>query len=101
MTDCASSRSTNAAERRGRSPPGRAWQVLQRVDHPEPAAANAQALHDLANGASGLLLIFSGPAGGHGYGLDPAPAALARTLEGIHFDAGPAIELELGPDAED
>src|ERR1700730_9697733 len=50
--------------------PDRAWQVLQRVDHPEPAAANAQALDDLENGATGLYLVFADAAGGHGYGLD-------------------------------
>jgi len=27
--------------------PGAPWTVLQRVDHPDPAAANAQALEDL------------------------------------------------------
>src|SRR5262245_37426017 len=29
---------------------GAPWQVAQRVDHPDPAAANAEALHDLENG---------------------------------------------------
>ena len=29
------------------------WQVMARVDHPDPAAANAQALQDLENGATG------------------------------------------------
>ena len=33
--------------------PGAAWTVMQRVDHPDPAAANAQALQDLENGATG------------------------------------------------
>src|SRR4051812_5516216 len=31
--------------------PGEAWTITQRVDHPDPAAANAEALHDLENGA--------------------------------------------------
>ena len=30
------------------------WQVMQRIDHPDPAKANALALHDLENGATGL-----------------------------------------------
>src|SRR5712675_3744258 len=34
------------------------WQIMQRIDHPDAAQANAQALHDLENGASGLTLIF-------------------------------------------
>src|SRR5712691_10539798 len=33
-------------------PPGARWQILQRIDHPDPAAANAQALHELDNGAN-------------------------------------------------
>src|ERR1700760_931416 len=41
------------------------WQIMQRVDHPDPAAANAQALHDLENGANGLTLVFSGANGAH------------------------------------
>ena len=36
---------------------GAPWQVMQRVDHPDPAPANAQALHDLENGATGLMLV--------------------------------------------
>ena len=31
---------------------------MQRVDHPDPAAANEQALHDLENGATGLTLVL-------------------------------------------
>src|SRR3954466_12806581 len=37
---------------------GAAWTVMQRVDHPDPAAANEQALHDLENGATGLTVVF-------------------------------------------
>src|ERR1700750_173151 len=36
--------------------PGTPWAVMQRVDHPDPAKANAQALLDLENGATGLTL---------------------------------------------
>src|ERR1700720_421819 len=39
------------------------WQIMQRVDHPDLAQANAQALHDLENGANGLTLIFAGANG--------------------------------------
>src|SRR3977135_1671574 len=34
------------------------WQIMQRIDHPDAADANAQALHDLENGATGLALVF-------------------------------------------
>src|SRR5439155_23465043 len=36
--------------------PGTAWTLMQRVDNPDPAAANAQALIDLENGATGLCI---------------------------------------------
>ena len=77
-------------------PPDRAWQVLQRVDHPEPAAANAQALDDLENGATGLFLVFADAPGSFGYGLDASSAALERTLADVHLAAGIAIELAPG-----
>jgi len=71
------------------------WQVLQRVDHPDSAEANAQALEDLANGASGIALVFAGSIGSHGYGIDGSEATLARALDGVYLDAGISIELEL------
>src|SRR6185503_2228728 len=40
--------------------PGTPWGVMQRVDHPAPAAANAEALHDLENGATGLAVLIAG-----------------------------------------
>src|SRR5712691_4569909 len=39
---------------------GQAWAVMQRIDLPDPAAANAQILDDLNNGATGLTLLFPG-----------------------------------------
>ena len=87
MTACASSRSIRA--RRAPSPlpgatPGTAWTVMQRVDHPDPAAANAQALEDLENGATGLTLVFAGSLNANGYGLAASPETLARVLDGVH-----------------
>jgi methylmalonyl-CoA mutase len=76
---------------------GAAWTILQRVDHPDPAAANAQALDDLDNGATGLNLIFAESISANGYGLDPSPAALARVLDGVDLAAGVAIDLNLSP----
>ena len=46
------------------------WQIMQRIDHPDPAAANAQAIHELENGASGLTLVFAGGNGAHGFGVE-------------------------------
>jgi methylmalonyl-CoA mutase len=75
--------------------PGRAWQVPQRIEHPDPAAANAQALHELENGAGGLKLVFAGAIGAHGFGLPAGEDALARALDGVRLDAGLALELDL------
>ena len=76
--------------------PGAAWTLMQRVDHPDPAVANAQALEDLENGATGLVLVFAGSVSANGFGLDASAASLARVLDGIDF-AGAAIDLNLSP----
>src|SRR5881396_1565426 len=73
------------------------WQIMQRADHPDAKAANAQALHDLENGATGLTLVFAGANGAYGFGLDPSADAVAQVLDGIYFDAGIGIELQIGP----
>src|ERR1051325_6047664 len=52
-------RAAQAVPVAGRAP-GAPWRILQRIDHPDPAAANAQALHDLENGASGLTIVCKG-----------------------------------------
>ncbi|HXW25474.1 MAG TPA: methylmalonyl-CoA mutase subunit beta, partial [Xanthobacteraceae bacterium] len=77
--------------------PGAPWQVLVRVDHPDLAVANAEARHELANGATGLAVACAGAIGSYGYGIDASAAALARLFDGISFDAGVAVELDLGP----
>jgi methylmalonyl-CoA mutase len=74
----------------------RRWQVLARVDHPDPAAANAQALHELANGADGLLLVGAGAPGAHGFGLPGSPETIARVVRDIQYESGAIIEFELG-----
>ena len=81
--------------------PGKPWIVTQRVDHPDPAAANAEALHELENGATGLSLVFAGAVGGYGFGLATKADAIARALEGVHLDAGIALDLDLGPSSEE
>lgn len=77
------------------------WQVMQRIDHPDPAEANKLALTDLENGATGLALVFAGASSAAGYGLDPSPAAIHRTLDGIYLDAGVALEFEIGPQSRE
>ena len=85
-----------AATALGGRAPGAAWTVMQRVDHPDPAAANAQALDDLQNGATGLVLVFAGSVSANGFGLDPSPATLKRVLDGVDLTAV-AIDLNLSP----
>jgi methylmalonyl-CoA mutase len=77
--------------------PGTAWTVMQRIDHPDPKAANAQALQDLENGATGLTLVFAGSLNANGYGLDATPDTLARLLDGVALDAGITIDFNLSP----
>src|SRR5271170_3911928 len=75
--------------------PGTPWQVMARIEHPDPAAANNQALHDLENGATGLSLVFAGSIGACGYGLDAAATGVERLLRDIHLDAGISLELQM------
>jgi methylmalonyl-CoA mutase len=77
--------------------PAAAWRVVQRVDHPDAAAANAQALEDLASGASGLMLVMAGSLSAGGYGLDALPQTLARALDGIDLAAGISLDIDLAP----
>jgi methylmalonyl-CoA mutase len=73
---------------------GTPWQIMQRVDHPDPTEANALALHDLENGAGGLELEFAGGPGARGFGIpDATQETLARVLDRVVFDAGIAIAL--------
>jgi methylmalonyl-CoA mutase len=74
---------------------------MQRVDHPVPSSANVEALHDLENGANGLLLTFAGSVGAYGYGLDASEVAIAQILERVQFDAGISLELDLSPQTKD
>ena len=73
---------------------GGPWTVFQRIDHPDPARANAQALDDLAGGADGLTVVFDGAASARGFGIPHA--ALAARFESGAFHAI-AIRLEGGP----
>ncbi len=93
-------RAADALPVAGRAP-GAAWTLMQRVDHPDPAAANAQALQDLANGARGLTLVLAGSVSANGYGLDARPDTLARVLDGVDLDAGIAIDFNLSPPTRD
>ncbi|TYO66101.1 methylmalonyl-CoA mutase [Bradyrhizobium hipponense] len=89
-------RATGVAPVVGR-PAAAPWQIMQRIDHPDAAAANAQALTDLENGATGLALVFAGSNGSYGFGLEPTADAIAKILKDIHLDAGIGLDLQIGP----
>ncbi len=78
-------------------PTGTPWAVMQRVDHPDPAAANAQAKEDLGNGASGLVLVFAESVSANGFGLEAAAPSLARVLDGIDLGRDTVLDLNLSP----
>src|ERR1700682_4457770 len=89
-------RTHDAAPIAGR--PGAApWTIMQRIDHPDATMANAQALHDLENGANGLTLVFAGANGAYGFGLEPSAEAIEKVFDGVFLDAGISIELQIGP----
>lgn len=79
---------------------GAPWRIVQRIDFPDPAAANTQALHDLENGATALALVFAGTIGAYGFGLC-GDAPVARVLEGVALDTGVAIDVQAGPQGAD
>jgi methylmalonyl-CoA mutase len=81
------------AGRAGGSP----WSVMQRIDLPDAKAANTQILDDLNNGASGVTLVFEGAVGDYGYALPATEEAITAILDGVHLDAGIAVELDFGP----
>ncbi|TIU31937.1 MAG: methylmalonyl-CoA mutase, partial [Mesorhizobium sp.] len=77
-----SQRST-AADPWPRTNPATPWIVSQRVDDPDIARASAQALEDIAHGATGLSLVFEGAPNAFGYGLPRTAEALERVLDGV------------------
>src|SRR5436305_153853 len=82
-------------------PPAAPWSIMQRGDHPDPEAANAEGVHELENGATGVSFVFAGAIGAYSYGLPAGEEAIARALEGIHIDAGIVLDLEPGPHVRD
>jgi methylmalonyl-CoA mutase len=71
------------AEPLPRANPTSPWIVSQRVDDPDVARAKAQALEDVAQGATGLSLVFEGAPNAFGYGLPRTAEALEAVLDGI------------------
>lgn len=59
------------------------WRILQRIDHPDPEAANLQARRDIEAGANGLAIVFDGALNAFGRGLPATPEALEAVLADI------------------
>ncbi|MFD1332020.1 methylmalonyl-CoA mutase family protein, partial [Methylopila musalis] len=76
-------------------PAGARWTAMTVIDIADPEAANAQALEDLNNGASGLSLVLAGPGETRGLVADTLDR-LDRALDGVLLDLAP-LRLELPP----
>ncbi|GLK66804.1 methylmalonyl-CoA mutase family protein [Hansschlegelia plantiphila] len=74
---------------------GARWIAMTRIDLADPAAANAQALEDLNNGASGLSLFLAHAHGPYGLLADTL-ARVERALDGVMLDLAP-IHLDAPP----
>lgn len=64
-------------------PAGAPWRVIARIDHDDPAAANAQLLEDLNGGADGITLVFASAPSAGGFGLPTRFEEIVRALDGV------------------
>ena len=72
------------------------WDSLARIDHADARNANAQALDDLENGATGLALTFAGATGAYGFGLSADADTLDHVLDNVVLETGLPIEIDAG-----
>ncbi|WP_157015045.1 methylmalonyl-CoA mutase family protein [Mesorhizobium xinjiangense] len=85
-----------------RAQPGSMWHSVQRVDDPDLARASLQAADDIANGATGLSLVFEGAPNAFGFGLPATQDAVAQVLKDLplnklhlRIDTHPTSRLSL------
>lgn len=69
-----------------RRAPSAPWKIVQRIDDPDPARANAQAIEETASGATGLSLVFEGAPDAFGYGIQASRDALHKVLDNVPLD---------------
>ncbi len=74
----------------------RGWDVVQRIDDPDPVRANAQARQDLEGGATGIALVFEGAPNAFGYGLPASQEAVTTVLDGLPL-ADKLIRVDVHP----
>ncbi len=67
-------------------PAGAPWRIVARIDHDDPAAANAQLLEDLNGGADGATLVFASAPSAGGFGLPNRFEELVTVLDGVMPD---------------
>src|SRR5436190_3069329 len=73
------------------------WQIMARVDHPDPATANTLALEDLEGGATGLALVLAGAPAARGFGIAIDDLSdLERTLADVQLDLI-SLRIETAP----
>jgi methylmalonyl-CoA mutase len=89
---------TSESARALRQNPG-PWKIVQRIDAPEPEAANAAARAELEGGADGLTLVIEGAPAARAFGISVASQTdLDQALAGIDLDLIP-IRVDAGPRA--
>lgn len=84
------------AQATGRVKPTAPWRIMQRIDDRDPIRANQQAREDVANGATGLAVVFEGAPNAFGYGLPCSAGALARALHDISL-SDVALRIDVHP----
>ncbi len=68
------------AEALPRCNPSAPWRIVQRIDDTDTARAAEQVSDDIANGATGVSLVFEGAPTSYGFGLRPDGETLAAVL---------------------
>ena len=79
-----------------RTAPSTPWTIVQKMDHTDPSEANAQALADLMNGATGLAMVFADAHSARGYGMIAEAETFDAALDEIDLNAI-ALHIEPGP----
>jgi methylmalonyl-CoA mutase len=73
------------------------WRIAQRMDHPDPEAANALALADLDGGADCLAFSYAGAPSARGFGVNAGTVEdLDRALQGVMLDLV-SVRIETAP----
>lgn len=74
------------------------WRLVQRLEHPDPSHASAQALEDVIGGAGGLAIVAKAAPAAHGFGVHlERQGALEQVLAGVD-PWTTAIRIEPGPE---